>query len=265
MRLTNVRKLSILALVIAGCAAAQSSEVTIRTLPKRFIADEVKILTSPFRRSSYDAHTVKKYIIPFALISGALIATDHRTGNGLPNTRDQALWSGRASQLGAWYSLAGVSGATYLVGRYSGNERAQESGLLALEAVGHAQVAVFALKQLTNRERPLDHDRRGGFWEGGTAFPSGHAASAFAMATVFAYEYRDHPAVPIAAYSVASLISVSRLSARRHWASDIFVGGSLGFMMGRATFRRYHPNGLSGKLMPTIGTSRTGPALAWAF
>ena len=249
---------------MAGCAAAQSSEVTIRTLPKRFMADEVKILTSPFRRSSYDAHTVKKYIIPFALISGALIATDHRTGNALPNTRDQALWSGRASQLGAWYSLAGVSGAT-LAGRFTGNERAKESGLLAFEAVGHAQVAVFALKQLTNRERPLDHDRRGGFWEGGTAFPSGHAASAFAMATVFAYEYREHPAVPIVAYSVASLISVSRLSARRHWASDIFVGGSLGFMMGRATFQRHHQSGLSGKLIPAVGTSRSGPALAWTF
>lgn len=255
---------------IAAAQSAQSAQVTIQTLPKRFVIDELKILKSPFRKSSYSTGTVKKYVVPFALISAALIATDRHTLDGhtldaLPNTRDQTVWSGRASQLGSAYSLIGVSGGAYLVGKFKGNQHAQESGLLAFEALGHAQIATFALKQLTNRERPLEHDRRGGFWEGGNSFPSGHAASIFAVATVFAYEYRDHPAVPILAYSLATAVSASRLSASKHWLSDIFVGGSIGFLMGRSTFNRHHQAGLNGKLMPQVGVSPSGAALAWRF
>lgn len=264
-----MKKLALLMMACCAFAASEcaaSEEVTVKTLPKRFLADEWKTLSSPFRPSSYNAPTVKKYVVPFALISGALIASDRHTGTALPNTANQLRWNGRVSQLGSWYSLTGISGATYLAGKFSGNGRAQETGLLAMEALGHAQVSVFALKQLTNRERPLEHDRRGGFWEGGTAFPSGHAAGAFAVATVFAYEYRHQRAVPIAAYSLATAVALSRAGTRRHWASDIFVGSSLGFLMGRATFKRHHQNPLHGsRIMPQVGMSRQGPSLAWNF
>ena len=46
---------------------------------RNFVHDEWRMLSSPFRRSSYDTPTVKKYVIPFALISTALIATDKKT------------------------------------------------------------------------------------------------------------------------------------------------------------------------------------------
>jgi membrane-associated phospholipid phosphatase len=216
---------------------------------------------------------MKKYGLPFLLISGALIATDHKTADLLPNTEDQTTWSGRVSQLGAAYTLAGFSGATYLIGKATDNSHAKETGLLSLEALGHAQLLALGLKTITQRERPLDENPGGtGFWKGGDAFPSGHATSSFAVAAVFAYEYRDHIAVPITAYSLASLISVSRLSARRHWASDIFVGGSMGFLIGRYVYKHHHDPKLPGspgyrtsRLMPdfTIGDRRVG--LYWTF
>lgn len=251
---------------------ASSPEVSVNTLPKRFLSDEWKMWSSPFRRSSYESRAVNKYVIPFALISTALIASDRKIAGVLPNTPAQTRWSGRVSQLGAWYSMAGIAGSTYLVGKFAGDDHAKEAGLLSLEALGHAQVALFAIKELTNRERPLDHDGRGGFWEGGNAFPSGHVTSAFAVATVFAYEYRYHIAVPVTAFSLASLISASRAGARKHWASDIFVGGSLGFMIGRFTYRRNHNPDLPGskvsrtdRLIPQVGFGRNGPSLSWAF
>src|ERR1700730_11558578 len=111
----------------------------IRGLPKRFLTDEVRIWTSPFRRDSYNWHTTKKYVIPFAIIAGALIASDRKTAVVLPNTSDQAAWSGRVSQLGAGYTLAGITGATYLIGKLGGDRHAQEAGLLGLEALGHTQ------------------------------------------------------------------------------------------------------------------------------
>jgi membrane-associated phospholipid phosphatase len=224
--------------------------------------------TSPFRHSTYRSHAITKYIIPFTVIAGTLIATDSQTGEVLPNTTDQEIWSGRVSQFGAWYSLSGLSGATYLMGRLTGNAHATETGLLGLQALGHAQVAVFAFKQLTNRERP--RDARGDFWGGGTSFPSGHSASAFAVATVFAYEYRHHIAVPLVAYSLAGAVASSRLSARRHWVSDIVVGGSLGFLIGRATYKRNHNPDLPGspvtrsaRLIPQVQLAGTTVALSW--
>src|SRR5687767_5879830 len=46
---------------------------------RKFALEEFRIWTSPFRPSSYDSHIVKKYLIPFAIIGGTLIATDKRT------------------------------------------------------------------------------------------------------------------------------------------------------------------------------------------
>jgi membrane-associated phospholipid phosphatase len=269
--------LIVLALALNGRMPAQPAQglgedVKVRDTPKRFLKDQAALWTSPLRKKSYDSHAVKKYLIPFAIITGALIATDRKTGSALPNTSDQALWSGRFSQLGAAYSLAGISGATFLAGQFTGNGHARETGWLALEALGHTQVAVFVIKEASNRARPLDGDQNGGFWKGGNSFPSGHAASAFAVATVFAYEYREHIAVPIVSYSLASAIAVSRIGARRHWLSDIFAGGSMGFMIGRNVYRRHHNSALPGskvslgkRLTPAVGFSPMGPALSWSF
>src|SRR5688572_26849822 len=71
---------------------------------RKFAKEEYRIWTSPFRPSNYDSHAIKKYVVPFAVISGALIATDLRTTQAFPNTADQTKWSGRVSQMGAGYT-----------------------------------------------------------------------------------------------------------------------------------------------------------------
>ena len=98
---------------------------------------------------------MRKYGLPFLLISGALFATDHKTADLLPNTQDQTTWSGRVSQLGAAYSLAGFSGAIYLIGKATKDDHKKEAGFLSLEALGHAQLLALGLKAITQRERPL--------------------------------------------------------------------------------------------------------------
>ena len=228
--------------------------------------------TSPFHRSTYGSKTVRKYGIPFLLISAAALATDPWTADLLPNTTEQTKWSGRVSQLGAAYTLAGISGATYLLGRVKGNEHFKETGFLGLQAIAHTQIFVFALKQATNRERPATHEKQPTFWRGGNSFPSGHAATSFAVATVFAYEYRHHIAVPITAYSLATAVAVSRLSAQRHWVSDIFVGSSMGFLIGRYVYKNHHNPDLPGspvsrtsRLIPEFGFGARGLLLAWSW
>lgn len=252
----------------------RSSDPGRRPFLKDFVADEWTMWSSPFRKSSYSTHTVKKYVVPFALISAALIATDRQTEELLPNTEDQRVWSGRVSQIGASYTLAGAAGGMYAIGQITGNKHVRETGWLGLEAIAHTQLVVFGMKQITNRRRPVLDKSGAGFWNGGDSFPSGHAATSFALATVVAYEYRHQIAVPITAYTVATLVSASRVSGRRHWLSDIFVGGSTGFLIGRYIYKRHHDPNLPGsevrrtggsRLVPDVGFGITGPTLTWAW
>src|ERR1044071_6575578 len=98
-------------LAILSCwqPAARAQSCVPQTGPRTFVRDfgrdEWKIWTSPFRPANYDSKTVKKYVVPFALVTAALIASDSTTGELLPNTRDQTRWSGRVSQLGAAYTV----------------------------------------------------------------------------------------------------------------------------------------------------------------
>ena len=239
-------------------------DLTLKDQPKQFVRDEWRIWSSPFRRKSCSAKAFLEYVVPFVVVTGGLIAADRPLKGALPNSDDQLRWSGRVSQIGSTGGSIGIAAGTYLIGRFSGDNHLQETGLLSLEALGHAGIAVFVFKELANRERPLDHDQRGGFWEGGTSFPSGHSAAAFSIATVFAYEYHDHIAIPIAAYSLASLVAASRVGAERHWISDAVAGGSLGFLMGRFTYKRRHENPHAGAV-PAVTFSRGVPALAWTF
>jgi len=253
-----------------GQALPRPSDPKSQAFLRAFSQDEWRMWTSPFRGRTYGSPTVKKYGLPFLLLSAAALATDRRTGDLLPNSPEQTKWSGRVSQMGASYTLAGISGASYLLGRLGGGEHLKETGWLGLQALAHTQIFVFAIKQGTNRQRPLTQEGHGSFWKGGSSFPSGHAATSFALATVFAYEYRQHIAVPITAYALASAVAVSRLSAQRHWVSDIFVGSSMGFLIGRYVYKNHHNPDLPGspvsrtsRLIPDCGVGRRGIFCVW--
>jgi len=213
--------------------------------------------------------------VPFALITGALIATDHQTADLLPNTADQSTWSLRISQIGAPYTLAGMAAAMYLISRATGDKKARETGFLGAEAIAHSQLLTLGLKYATQRERPLDYhaNQHGGiaFFRGGDSFPSGHSSGSFALATVFAYEYgHDHKWVPFVSYGLASVVAASRMSAQKHWVSDIFVGSTMRFLVGRFVYRNHHDSRIDGympsrseRLIPQIGFTGRGGTLTW--
>jgi len=242
---------------------------------RKFVADEIIMWSSPFRKSSYDTRSFKRYVIPFTLITAALMATDHQTSDLLPNTADQSKWSLRVSQIGAPYTLAGMAAGMYLISRATGDKKARETGFVGALAIAHTQLITLGLKTISQRERPLDFkaNNHGGiaFFRGGDSFPSGHSSGSFAMATVFAYEYgKDHKWVPYVSYGLASIISASRLSGEKHWVSDIFVGGSMGFLVGRFLYKNHHDSRIDGivptkaeRMVPDVGFGRRGLTLAW--
>jgi membrane-associated phospholipid phosphatase len=99
-------------------------------------------------------------------------------------------------------------------------------------------------KYLSGRLRP-NHPANssklnGPFFTDNSSFPSQHATLAFAAARVYAMEYRDKPAVPIISYSIASLITISRLTENKHWATDLIAGTLLGWACGTQVVNNYH-------------------------
>jgi membrane-associated phospholipid phosphatase len=96
---------------------------------------------------------------------------------------------------------------------------------LALEAVGAANVMTYAVKVATNRQYAYNPNSHGEFWEGGRSFPSGHAATSFAFASVVAYRYPHKFWLKWGAYGLATGVSLGI-------AADILVGGTLGFVTG---------------------------------
>lgn len=141
------------------------------------------------------------------------------------------------------------------------NKKGVETSLLATQAWITSGVWVALIKRLTGRERPIAaytfSKYEGGKWYGpfarydqdlarkkpGSAFdsfPSGHTASAFSIATVFASQYKDIKAIPVFCYSAATLVGISRLTEHAHWASDVFVGGLIGHVCGRQVVAHYN-------------------------
>jgi membrane-associated phospholipid phosphatase len=201
-----------------------------------FLSDEKNIWTSPLKAKPKDLY----WLLPLAGATAAFLATDTDISNGLPNTQHQINLSRDLSQLGSAYTLYGASAAFYLIGRHKDNDRLRETGWLSIMAITHSQIVVEALKLATGRERPEDNSGQGRFWKGKDGFPSGHAISSWAFASVVAEEYNDNKLVQVGAYSMATLVSVCRVTGRRHYPSDVLVGSSMGFLIGRYMVHAHH-------------------------
>src|SRR6185312_7129044 len=86
-----------------------------------------------------------------------------------------------------------------------------------------SQVMVQALKVTVQRDRP-DHSNS-------MSFPSGHAASAFATATVLQRYYGWKVGAP--AYALGSYVALARMSFNRHHATDVVMGAGFGIAAAR--------------------------------
>ena len=97
---------------------------------------------------------------------------------------------------------------------------ARETGLLAFETLIDTTIIDTVLKTATHRARPLEGNGEGHFWDSSgkvwnASFPSGHAINTWALASVFAHQYRHNIIVPIIAYTLASTVVVARLVGNR--------------------------------------------------
>jgi hypothetical protein len=203
---------------------------------KNILRDQKAIWTSPLHLERSDA----KWIIPSGIGFMALATTDRITGDEIGEANRQDNASRIISYAGSIYGLAAVAGTFYFVGREKHDNRARETGLLATEAIIESAIVEGVLKSVTQRARPADGVERSEFFDGGSSFPSGHATGAWAVATVVANEYHDRLAVQIAAYGIASAVSVARFTGHKHYISDVVAGSALGWGIGRYVYKEHH-------------------------
>jgi membrane-associated phospholipid phosphatase len=106
----------------------------------------------------------------------------------------------------------------------------RDTAYLGANAVAYSGIACLTLKAAFGRARPWQREGPYAFAgpsinEDYNSMPSGHSATAFALATVLAKQYPEYKYV---FYACASLIAVSRVYVHAHWPSDVLVGAALG-------------------------------------
>jgi len=80
----------------------------------------------------------------------------------------------------------------------------------------------YAIKFAVDRTRPNGEPR---------GFPSGHASTSFAIATVLQEHFGWKVGIP--AFAAAAYTGVERVADNQHWASDVVFGAALGVASGR--------------------------------
>jgi len=193
------------------------------------------------------AHARKKdleWILPVAGATAGLIAGDSWISKQVPDRPNQLNRSTRISNYGL-YSLIGAGGGAFVLGKLTNNDHLRETGFLAGEAAVNAFAATYALKLSTQRERPNQATGAGSFFNGGSSFPSEHSALSWSIASVVAHEYSG-PLTKLAAYGLATAVTVSRVNGHQHFASDVLIGGALGWFFGHEVYRAHHDPELGG-------------------
>jgi Capsule assembly protein Wzi/PAP2 superfamily len=230
----------------------------VETAGKRFFSDQREIWSSPFRLRASDA----EWLVPVVGITTGMILTDASFSKSLSNSPGtlQTFQDVRTASVAA---LAGVSGGLYLWSLRTHDAHQRETGLLAGEAIVDSLVLTQGVKFVAGRERPEQGNGQGMFFQGGSSFPSGHSAAAWAAAGILAHEYPG-PLTKLFAYGLATAVSVSSVGSKQHFPSDVFIGSGIGWLVSEYVYRAHHNPEVGGSawspLKVLVHEGESGPA-----
>jgi len=158
--------------------------------------------------------------------------------------KKSADWFWKAGNIvGSAPAQIGVSAGLYLIGQYivppnsdqpitegasPRTNKWSHMGLDLLRAQIVSQTFVHAIKYSVRRDRPTGEC---------CSFPSGHAATAFAMASVIERHLGYRMSIP--AMAIATYVGTSRLHDNRHFLSDVVFGAALGTATGWTVVGRH--------------------------
>ena len=209
---------------------------------KGYFTDTGKILVSP---TNWDRYDWLKAGLVIGTATGIYYAdSDIRNFS----QRNQSSVGNNAASVGnalgdPLYVLPPL-GLFYLYGHVQDDPKARRTALLATESLVISGTFTYAIKLATQRPRPFTGERST-TWDGpgvnnsSPSFPSGHTTTAFSVASVLSEEYENNPYVAPIAYGLATLTGLARINDNKHWASDVFIGGAIGYFVGKAVVRSH--------------------------
>lgn len=123
--------------------------------------------------------------------------------------------------LGHPWTHVGASALWYAVSRKNNDDFNRDRAKSMIAALAITNVATFSLKAIRDNDSP-----NGKNW----AWPSGHTASSFTVASMLDEYYGPNIGIP--AYALASLVAYRMLDTGDHWTSDVVFGAAIGWVVG---------------------------------
>jgi hypothetical protein len=245
LRWRRLGGVALVALILAGGCQGFSQTPPDYRLNKDFLTgfgrDFAAVVTSPLHWGGRDLGRL-------AIVSAGTLtlvafdpeirdwAQDHKT-----DSSDEV--SQVFEKIGSGAYLLGFSAALYAAGEIWHSRGLRKTALLSVESLATASALAAVMKFVVGRARPYTGEGSLSFHMFSTesahnSFPSGHTVAAFAVATTIAEQTRGM-AVDILAYSVATLVGLSRIHDDKHWASSVLAGGALGYFVAKKINARH--------------------------
>lgn len=230
---TTVCRIVLLPLLFAGfCSAQDRSSGCVSETTSDFVQDATGFAkaTTTAPRAAIQTRNLK-WELPIAAATAVLITSVDSHTVGLVKSPVVASDSSKASNA-ALIAETTLAAVPFIAGCAGGHEHSRRAGFAALEAMGYGVGTDLLLKAAFNRRYVTASTNPGDFWAGGKSFPSGHAAATWGAASALARQYPHNRTLKWAAFGLAATTSLLRIPARKHFPSDVLIGGTLGYLIG---------------------------------
>ena len=245
-----------------GDTTAQGHSI-VTSLGSEVIRDIEYVVTSPLRLDTKSA----LWLGGIAVGVGGLFLIDSEIQEAFQENRTNAnndIADGLSTAVSVetvFLANIGLIGTGLWFREYPAGDKLLRTALVSVEAQAFTGSITGLTKLAVGRLRPRSGRGKDSFEPFGSftfdrSFPSGHSSNAFTVAAVFADRY-EQP-MPAIVYTVATLVSLSRIHLNEHFASDVFAGAALGYAMGKTLSRRHKNSGDGLALLPFTSTASGG-------
>jgi membrane-associated phospholipid phosphatase len=204
----------------------------------RYLSDGIAYMGAPLHWGPDDAYKAAGA----GVVIGSLIAADPSIYRRIQDARSNFTNNVAAATTvfgagGAW----GTAGGLIIVGLVSGQDGIRDMGRDSLETLVFATTLNdLFLKPTFGRWRPSESDGKNKFdpFSKHNSFPSGHATTAWSVASVVAMRAPGW-IIPTIAYGLATVVAFDRINDEAHFMGDVVAGAMFATATGRFLVRRH--------------------------
>lgn len=253
-------------IVLVGLIGIQTADVTARQQTtmvqkySRWLSDDLKSITLSDR--NYNA-----FLVSGVVFSGLSFALDTEGNRRLTKSLHSSDMLSLADGFGDQKFVLSAPALVFALTLPTKNTKLQDAAFTSLQSVWYTLLTVNTVKFISGRARPHELDGPfdfDPFEPGGTSFPSGHTAGAFALLSPWVVYYPG----PLT-YSLMIIpagTAVARVAKGKHWVSDVVAGAFTGFTIGYAlSVRHLKKQKIKPEIQPLLAPGFAGIKMNLSF